>query len=188
MAAGILIVLGVSGAAAQCLGEYARAARKRKAQPAATSRHYDNDNLPRNEQLNVVGREPGAGVNGGSAAANGNSPSNAAKAVAKDPKAEAAERQKAAEELQKKIDAQKQRVDSLNHELDLTQREYRLRAVAMYSDAGNRLRNAAMWDKEDAQYKQEMADKQKAIDAARQELDALQETARKAGMKQKDQE
>jgi hypothetical protein len=33
----------------------------------------------------------------------------------------------------------------------------------MYADAGNRMRNSADWDKQDAQYKQQIADKQKAL-------------------------
>jgi len=47
----------------------------------------------------------------------------------------------------------------------------------MYADAGNRLRNAGAWDKEDAQFKQQIADKQKALDQAKQTLDDLQEQA-----------
>jgi len=62
------------------------------------------------------------------------------------------------------------------------QREYQLRAAAMYADAGNRLRNSGNWDKEDADYKQKIAEKKKAADAAKQELDDMQENARKAGV------
>src|SRR5258708_26090031 len=111
-----------------------------------------------------------------------------APAVPADPAAAAAERQKAADELKKKLGQQKQKVDSLNHELDLDQREYRLRAAAMYGDAGNRLRNAAQWDKDDAQYKSDLEGKQKAIAAAQQELDQMQEQARKAGIADKEKE
>jgi hypothetical protein len=67
-------------------------------------------------------------------------------------------------------------------ELDVLQREYQLRAAAMYGDAGNRLRNQTDWDKQDAQYKQNIADKQKALDDAKQKLDDMQEEARKAGV------
>lgn len=188
MAAAVLILLGGSAATAQSLGDYARAARKGKLQPTSTSRHYDNDNLPKTDHLNVVGPEPRVDASTAQAPATAGAPADATKAVPKDPKAEAADRKKAAEEMQKKLDEKKQKIDALNHELDLSQREYRLRAAAMHSDAGNRLRNASTWDKEDAQYKQEMADKQKAIDAARQDLETAQEEARKAGLKQKDQE
>jgi hypothetical protein len=200
MAAASLILLGASIAAAQSLGDYARTARKTKPQTASTSRHYDNDNLPRNEHLSVVG--PEAPVNTDNppaptttatadnppASATANAPADASKTNAKDPKAEATNRQKATEALQKKIDEKKQKLDALNHELDLSQREFKLRAAAMYSDAGNRLRNAALWDKEDSRYQQDIAEKQKAIAAARQELESAQEEGRKAGLKQKDQE
>jgi len=41
----LLLLLAVGGASAQSLGDYARAARKRKPEPSTTTRHYDNDNL-----------------------------------------------------------------------------------------------------------------------------------------------
>src|SRR5258708_5887603 len=186
-AIGTLLLLGVSGAAAQSLGDYARAARKKKPEPTSTTRHYDNDNLPTNETLSVVGPPPPAPANAGQGAANaGSTP--AAKTAAVDPATAAADRQKAADELKKKLDQQKQKVDSLNHELDLDQREQRLRAAAYYGDAGNRLRNAAQWDKDDTQYKSDLEGKQKAIAAAQQELDQMQEQARKAGIADKEKE
>ena len=184
MAIGTLLLLGVSGAAAQSLGDYARAARKKKVEPTTATRHYDNDNLPTNETLSVVGPPPPATANAGQGAANG-SFTPATKAAA-DPAAAAAERQKAADEWKKKLDQQKQKLDSLNHELELEQREFRLRAAAYYGDAGTRLRDSAQFDKDDAQYKSDVDGKQKTIDAARQEFDEMQEQARKAGIVEKD--
>jgi len=70
----------------------------------------------------------------------------------------------------------------LTRELDVLQREYQIRAAAMYADVGNRLRNSAAWDKQDADYKQQIADKQKALDDAKQKLDDMDEQARKAGV------
>lgn len=180
-AIGTLLLLGVSGAAAQSLGDYARAARKKKVEPTSTSRHYDNDNLPTGETVSVVGPSPASAANAG----NPNS-TQATKAAVVDPAAAAAERQKTADEWTKKLDQQKQKIDSLNHDLDIDQREYRLRAAAMYADAGNRLRNAAQWDKDDTQYKNDVDGKQKTLDAARQELEQMQEQARKAGIVEKD--
>ena len=52
----------------------------------------------------------------------------------------------------------------------------------MYADAGNRMRNSTQWDKEDADYKQKIADKQKAVEDAKQKLDDMKEEARKAGV------
>jgi hypothetical protein len=62
------------------------------------------------------------------------------------------------------------------------QREYQIRAAAMYADAGNRMRNEAQWDKQDADYKQKIADKQKAVEDAKQKLGDMQEEARKDGV------
>jgi hypothetical protein len=176
IAIGTLLLLGIGVAAAQSLGDAARAARKNKPEPSSTSRHFDNDNLPTGDALSVVGPPPASTANAGQAP----------KAAAVDPSATATERQKTADEWKQKLDQQKQKIDSLNHELDLDQREYRLRAAAMYSDAGNRLRNAAQWDKDDTQYKTDVDGKQKALDAARQELDEIQEQARKAGIVEKE--
>lgn len=172
-----LLLLAVSGAAAQSLGDTARKARKNKSEAGTTSRYFDNDNLPTNETLSVVGPPADAA-----------SPNSAqgARPAAGNPATAAAERQKTADEWKEKIDSQKEKIDGLSRELDLEQREYRLRAAAMYGDAGNRLRNAAQWDKEDAQYKSDVDGKQKAIEAARQELDEMQEQARKAGIVQKE--
>jgi hypothetical protein len=52
----------------------------------------------------------------------------------------------------------------------------------MYADVGNRLRNSVSWDKEDREYKQQIAEKEKAVADAKQKLDDMQESARKAGV------
>ncbi len=179
MAIGTLLLLGVSGATAQSLGDYARQARKNKTETSSASHHYDNDNLPTGEALSVVGPPASDGK-----AAQGTETASSAPAA----KAPAADAAAAAAEMTKKIDKQKEKIDSLSHELDLEQREYRLRAAAFYGDAGERLRSSAQWDKDDAQYKSDIDSKQKAIEAARQEFDELQEQARKAGIKEQDQD
>jgi hypothetical protein len=183
--AGILITL--AGAQSQSLGDYARTVRKEK--KSTGEKHYDNDNLPRTDKLSVVGNpapEPDAAEHKDQAPADEQQ-----KAVATDEKKDeksakdaadkADAKEKQGKEWQKKIADQRQQVDLLTRELDVLQREYRLRAAAMYADAGNRMRNQASWDKEDAQYKQRLADKQKAVDDAKQQVEDLQEQARKAG-------
>ena len=183
IAIGVLLLLG-TGAFAQSLGEVARSARKGKIHQSAANHQYDNDNLPKTEHLSVVGPAPAASVNGSSSAGDVSAQDQMTQATATaDRKAAAEERQRAADEWKTKIDDQKQKVATLSHELELTQREYRLRAVAMYSDAGNRLRNSATWDKEDADFKKQLDEKQKAVDAAKQDLENLTEQARKAGIR-----
>jgi hypothetical protein len=142
-----LLLLGVSGAAAaQSLGDYARAIRKNKPEPSATTRHFDNDNLPTDQVLSVVGPTP---------ATNANS-TPAANTAAPDPAAATAERQKTADAWKDKLAKQQEKINSLNHELDLDQRENRLRAASYYADAGARLRDAADTDKQDADYKSDV--------------------------------
>jgi len=176
-----LTLLGTGMASAQSLGDYARSVRKDKPKPDAATRHFDNDNLPTNETLSVVGPDPSAQT-----AATGGQPGAKTGAPAVDPKEAEQERKQAAADLQDKLDSQKQKIESLNHELDLEQREYRLRAASFYGDAGAQLRNSAQWSKEDAQYKSDTDAKQKAIADAQQKLTDLQEEARHAGLEEKD--
>ncbi len=198
LAGTIGILLMVTAAGAQSLGDYAREVRKEKPQKPPAVKHFDNDNLPKDEHLSVVGQAPQPPAGGApDAAAKADDASQTAdqskpdqskadqskpdqKADAQPGKDEAAQRQAAYQEWKEKINTQKNQIDLLTRELDVLQREYRIRAAAFYADAGNRLRNAGPWDKQDAQYKQDIDAKQKALDAAKQKLDDLQEQARKA--------
>lgn len=173
---GVFMLLSATAAFGQSLGEYAKSVRKNKPQTSG-SKHYDNDNLPASEHLSVVGPPPSTSTTANAPQSN---------SVASNSAAADAEKQKASEEMRQKIEEQRQKIAGLNHELDLDQREYRLRAAAFYSDAGNRLRNSEQWDKDDAQYKADIDSKQKAIDAAKQQLEEMQEEARKAGVREKE--
>jgi len=158
------------------LGDYARKVRK---DPATKARPkvFDNDNLPTDDKLSVVGPAPTA------AEANDKSAdSNKDAAAAKSADDEQAKKQAAWKAWQDKLTAQKDAIDLASRELNVLQREYELRAAAMYADVGNRLRNAAQWDKEEADYKQKIADKAKAVDDAKQKLEDMKEEARKAGV------
>ena len=169
----------------ESLGDYARTVRKDKR--PSTAKKYDNDNLPVNDKLSVVGNAS-ADTTAPAATTDNSQPSAAAQPGDADKKPEVKpnqtpeERQKVYDQWKQKIAALKDRIDLLTRELDVTQREYQLRAAAFYADAGNRLRNSGTWDKEDADFKQKIADKQKALDAAKQQLDDMQEDARKSGI------
>jgi hypothetical protein len=166
----------------ESLGDYARAVKKDK--KANTAKQYDNDNLPVNDKLSIVGAPPAPEAAAGTAS---DQPGADASAKPADKPADTKsaqspqDRQKANDEWKQKIASQKDRIDLLSRELDVAQREYQLRAAAFYADAGDRLRNSSAWDKEDANYKEQIAQKQKALDDAKQQLDDLQEQARKAG-------
>lgn len=209
---GLVLLLGLAGlpASAQTqappnsqnpspgpsLGDYARQVRK---DPGTVSKPkvYDNDNLPREDKLSVVGKARDANADADTSTAQSSA------AAAAEPKAsdkagieatqapsastaqtpeDEASRQAAAKQWGEKLTTEKDQIDLLQRELDVVQREYQLRAAAMYADAGNRMRNSADWDKQDAQYKQQIADKQKALDDAKQKLEDSQEEARKAGV------
>jgi hypothetical protein len=191
------------------LAQYARQ-KKLERQPAP-KRVFDNDNLPREEHISVVGNAkaddspirtteetPAAsaiGESDKSAASDqpkGDDASGPDKAVPSNGKLEvtpgqsADDRQKVYDQWKKRIADQKEAVDLASRELDVMQREYRLRAAAMYADAGNRLRNAGTWDKEDKTYKEQIEAKEKSVETAKQQLADLQEKARRAGVPAKD--
>jgi hypothetical protein len=184
--AGMLVT--VSSAQDQPLGDYARSVRKDE--KPASAKKYDNDNLPATDNISVVGNATDAtGPEDANPAPDAKSEKPEDGAAASKPESKdavkkdaGADAEKPGDEWKKKIADQQGKIDLLSRELDVAQREYRLRAAAFYADAGNRLRNQGSWDKEDAQYKQDIAKKQKAVDDARKSLADLQEQARKAGV------
>jgi hypothetical protein len=184
------------------LGDYARQIRK---DPGTKPKQkvFDNDNLPTEDKLSIVGpaaaattaadtsadakpadataaTAPTAGTGDSKTATTVKPPD--AKLSVKSPEEEEAAKQAAWKQWGDKITSQKDQIDLAARELDVLQREYQIRAAAMYADAGNRMRNSGDWDKQDAQYKQQIADKQKALDDAKQKLEEIQEGARKAGV------
>jgi hypothetical protein len=175
--------------AGQSLGDYARQVRK-EPDTKPKKKVFDNDNLPKEDKLSVVGNAPAPGAEAAAPAESKPAESaNAApaKAEAGAPPADTSKMDQAQKEAAWKqwgdrLKAQQETIDLLTRELDVAQREYQIRAAAMYGDVGNRLRNSADWDKQDAQYKQQIADKQKALDDAKQKLEDLREEARKAGV------
>jgi hypothetical protein len=164
----------------QSLADYARSVRKDK--KAEAPKVFDNDNLPTQDKLSVVGNATEAAAAVPPADASTTQPADSSKPAAIKPGDSKEDRQKVFDEWKGKIDEQKDDINLVSRELDVLQREYRLRAAAFYADAGNRMRDSKDWDKEDTQYKQQIADKQKAVDEAKQKLDDLQEDARKAGV------
>jgi hypothetical protein len=173
------------------LADYARQMKKDNPQPKSKPKVFDNDNMPKNDKLSVVGEQPPVAADKSSEAkpadSTGTVPAATDKKSATETKAAATEddqakRQAALKEWQQKLTAQKDQIDLADRELDVLKREYQIRAASFYADAGDRLRNSAAWDKQDTQYKQQIADKQKALDDAKQKLEAMQEEARKAGL------
>lgn len=189
--------------AGSSLGDYARQVRKTPTtQQPQQKKVFDNDNLPTNDKLSIVGPPPAAPSDG--TKADSSTSSTSASGTSSDAKTDAAKpgdakagdakpsdsktpadkdaKQQAIKQWTDKLSSQKDQIDLLGRELDVLQKEYQLRAAAMYGDAGNRMRNQSDWDKQDADYKQQIADKQKALDDAKSKMDDMQEDARKAGV------
>jgi len=165
------------------LGNYARTVRKDK--KSQTAKQFDNDNLPKDDKLSVVGDASRTSADTQAQSQDSGQPQ-AAMGAPEKPKVEPGqspdERQRVFDTWQQKISAKQAEIDLLARELDVDQREYRMRAASFYTDAGDRLRNQAAWDKEDADYKAKIADKQKLLDDARQQMSEMQEEARKSGV------
>jgi hypothetical protein len=172
--AGMILATAICAAQSGSLGDYARAARKEN-KPTTATKVFDNDNIPKDSHLSVVGSSPDTSD---STAANANAPKNGA-AVANSQAANSAK----VDEIKGRMNEAKGKLDLASRELDVTQREYRLRAASFYADAGDRLRNSAAWDKEDADYKKKITDQQKAVDDNKKQVEDLQEELRKAGGK-----
>ena len=133
----------------QSLGDYARKVHKDPATKSKPKVVFDNDNMPKEDKLSVVGDASAAAEGAAadsSAKATDDKEASGTKAADDDP----AKKQVEWKGWQDKLSAQKNAIDLSSRELDVLQKEYQLRAAAMYADAGNRMRNAAQWDKEDA--------------------------------------
>jgi hypothetical protein len=164
----------------QPLGDFARKIHSKDADaPTPKAKVFDNDNLPMDDKISVVGQAPDASSTASVPVTKAGDGKDASKGSGDD---DAAKKQAEWKGWQDKISGQKNQIDLASRELDVLQREYQLRAAEIYADAGNRLRNSADWDKKDAEYKQQIADKQKAVDDAKQKLNDMQEEAHKAGV------
>jgi hypothetical protein len=159
----------------QPLGDVARMARRHKPAPAPGEKVYDNDNLPGKGAISLIGSTDPAQDQANTTAAGKDDKD-------KDGTASADEHKKASDQWAGKIADQKQEISRLERELNVLQRESQIHATVNYADMGSRLGNNAKYAEEDKQYQQQIADKQKALDEAKQKLDDMQEEARKAGV------
>jgi DNA repair exonuclease SbcCD ATPase subunit len=185
---GLLILPGMlAGVAAAQSDSLAEAARKHKQQQAGkpvAAKVYTNDNLPATETISTVGAPASdaaatAPADGQAVSADGSTP--AAKDGAK-PADDSKSRQKTWEDWREKIEKQKAAVEQMQKENDEIDRQYKLTSGNYYNSAQQRLFDGAAMAKEDAAYKQQMEQKKKAIEDAKQKIEDLQEGARRAGV------
>ena len=184
---GLLILTGLlAGVAAAQSDSLADAARKHKQQQSGkpvAAKVYTNDNLPATETISAVGAPASDAAatapTDGQATADGSTP--ATKDGAK-PADDTKTRQKTWEDWRDKIQKQKASVEQMQKENEEIDRQYKLTSGNYYNSAQQRLFDGAAMAKEDAAYKQQMEQKKKAIDDAKQKIDDLQEEARRAGV------
>jgi hypothetical protein len=162
------------------LGDYARTLKKEKKPEAA--KQWDNDNLPRQDKLSVVGAatsdSPASSADATQQQAGANAATEAPKMM---PGQTAEERQKVVDQWQQKLEQQRAQIDSLSQALDLQQREYRVHAAEYYNDPSARM-TTTQWGKDDTDYKQKIAAEQKAIEDAKQKFSDMEEEARHSGV------
>lgn len=190
-ATGVVVAAGAQSSDSSSLGDYARSIRKDKQEAKATAKVYDNDNLPAETKISVVGSPSAAGANdsasAGAAAPNTSSASdankdNSAKGDSSSANTDAAQppsddptkkitpgqsredRQKAYDAWKDQIDNQRKKIDQMKQEIDAYQHS-----------------TALPWPNNE-KYTQGLAEKQKALDQAKATLSDLEEQARKAGV------
>ena len=177
----------------QSLGDYARAVKKTKNAPASDQKKvYDNDNLPANSSISVVGNAPsslqGSSSNQSADAASATDQAGSSadkKEEKKDPALKAGQsqddRKKALNSWKEKLAGQNEKVSALAHEVELLQREFTVKSAEFYSNPANMAQHPTGFAKDDSDFKQKIADKQKELDAAKAKLSEMQDEARKAG-------
>ena len=181
-----------TGSQNQSLGDYARTLKKAKPAPDSTtaSKVYDNDNLPSNTNISVVGNskpDVSSDANKGDNPDQAKNPDDSAKKDEKKdenplkPGQSADERQQALNAWKEKLAAQKDKISLLSRELDVLQREHQIKSAEFYADTARRTQNPNGFVDDDNKYKKEIADKQKQLDDARSKLSAMQDEARKSG-------
>lgn len=182
------LLAGVAAAQNDSLAEVARQHRKQKeAKPVAVREVFTNDNLPRTETISTVGA-PAIEPDGSTPPQTPADPT-AGQPAAKDGKPaeakigdSAAQRQKAWEVWRDKISKQKENVDQLQKDADEAAKDNQMRANTYIGSAQSRIFGGATEAKAEIAGKEQMEQRKKAIEAARQKLDEMQEEARRTGL------
>jgi hypothetical protein len=155
--------------AQQSLGEAARKARK--ARPAAAPKHVITNDEIRTARTEAQAAAPAEGAKA--------APTQSPSAAATDP---AEEKAKAAADMQKKAAELRAKVADADREINLLEREQKLQAASFYGDAGAQLRNPADFAEKQRKFKADIEAAQAKRDAAKQQLEALAEQARRSGV------
>ena len=192
------LLAGVAAAQSDSLADAARLHKQQQAGKPTTAKVFTNDDLPTTETINTVGpkatEEPvlHMATDGGREIPVESSPvpanAGAASSAAKDdaakakPADESKDRQKTWEDWRSKIQKQAAMVEQLEKDNEEIERQFKLTTGNYYNSAQQRIYDGAAMQKEDASYREQMEQKKKAIEEAKQKVDDLQEEARRAGV------
>lgn len=203
LSAAVVLVLASAGTAPaqsqnESLGDYARSVKKTKPDSSTqASKVYDNDNMPADGTLSVVGTQAPADsadkkdqdandatADAKSAEAGKSDTKSGDKTDKKEPQLKpgqpAPERDAALEATKNRLEEQKKKVSMLEQDLDLFQREHNLKIATFYQDPSH-LADADSLYTDQAKYKEQLEEKQKAADAAKAQLSDMQDEARRQG-------
>lgn len=180
-----LVVLLSSMASAQSLGDVARETRKTEGQRKKAARVYTNDDIPSAAiaPLATDAAKPEAANSTKSADAKDKpSAGDAEKKADAKPGDPDSNVQKMYESYRSRLEQQKAAVQLLEREVSVLERENQIQASAYYSDAGTRLANGKNWHEERAKRDAQITDKKAQLEKAKEQLSAIIEDARKAGV------
>ncbi len=165
-----VLVLGLAAAAGaqeDSLGDYAR--KQKSAQKPASP----NAKVWTNDDIASVPAVPEAKP------ADSKDKSKDAKDKDKD---KSADKEKLAAEWKDKIAKQKDKIAETQRAIDVIQREYKLRSIEWYTQAGNALLDPKKWYDQQQKYEKEIADRQKELADQQAELEKMRDEIRKAGL------
>lgn len=175
----LLLGLAANAWAQDSLGDYARKMREQQKPASPTTKVWTNDDIGSPSAAPAAPAAPAAAAATTSAAA----PAAKAKDAKKD------ETQKSPDEIAQegaawkgKIAAQKAKIAEIQRNIDVAQREYKLRTIDWYTNAGNALLDQKKWHDQEERYQKEVADRQKELADAQQKLEDMREEIRKAGL------
>ncbi len=170
------LMLGLAvGAWAQdvSLGDYARKQREQAKPASPTTKVFTNDDIASAPPPSVS--TPPAD----------NAKDKDAKASAKGDKKDATkaeEMAKAADEFKQRVADQKAKIAEIQRNIEVSNREYKLRTIDWYTQAGNALLDPKKFKDQGDAHDKEIADLQKQLADANAELEKIREEIRAAGL------
>jgi len=166
------LVIGVASSWAQdSLGDYARKQREKQKPAAPNTKVWTNDDI-----ASVAPAGTDTAQKSEEKAAKGKDAKDKKEGSAAEQNAQAAEAFKA------RVAEQKAKIADIERNLEVAQREYKLRSIDWYTNAGNALLDPKKWHDQEEKYQKEIADRQKQLADERAKLDQIRDEIRKAGL------